>query len=494
MTAEPMTTPLWTAAEAAAATDGEASGDWSATHVAIDSRAVRPGDLFVALRGPRHDGHDYIEQALKAGAAAAVVDQRPAGLPARAPLLEVGDTFEALQALGRFARLRSDARVIGVTGSVGKTGTKEALALALGGQGATFATSGNLNNHIGVPLTLARMPARTDFAVIEMGMNHGGEISPLSRLAKPHVAIITTVTDTHLENFRDETGIADAKSEIFEGMDPSGTAILNRDNVHFARILAHARTAGIGRIWTFGTHESCDARLVDCSLHATCSAAHAVIRGEALSYSLPVPGQHWIMNSLAVLLAVRAVRSDVIAAARALSGLRAPSGRGARTRVRRADGGSMLIIDESYNASPAAMRAALEVLAVTEVQGDGRRVLVIGDMLELGPGAARRHAELVDAVRDADVERVHACGPLSRHLYEALPSGRRGAWAATSAELTDAVVADVRSGDAVLVKGSLGMAMRPIVDALLRLGVAPDADPRSGTTEMRPRPRAADLG
>ncbi|MCA8933784.1 MAG: UDP-N-acetylmuramoylalanyl-D-glutamyl-2, 6-diaminopimelate--D-alanyl-D-alanine ligase, partial [Rhodospirillaceae bacterium] len=269
MIAAPAPTPLWTAEEAAAATDGTAVGTWSAGNVVIDSRAVANGDLFVALRGPNHDGHDYVAKALKAGAAAAMVQRRPAGLAADAPLLEVPDTLAGLTALGRYARLRSAAQVIGVTGSVGKTGTKEMLALALATQGPTFATTGNLNNHIGVPLTLARMPATSLFAVVEMGMNHANEIRPLSRLAAPHVAVITAVTDAHLESFRDIGGIADAKAEIFEGMEPSGTAVLNREDGQFARLLAHARTAGLGRIWTFGRHESCDARLLDASLHAT---------------------------------------------------------------------------------------------------------------------------------------------------------------------------------------------------------------------------------
>ncbi|MCB9959560.1 MAG: UDP-N-acetylmuramoylalanyl-D-glutamyl-2,6-diaminopimelate--D-alanyl-D-alanine ligase [Rhodospirillaceae bacterium] len=467
--AAPAPTPLWTSQEAAAATDGTVFGSWSASHVSIDSRAVAAGDLFVALCGPNHDGHDYVAKALKAGAAAAMVKRRPAGLAADAPLLEVPDTLAGLTALGRYARLRSAAQVIGVTGSVGKTGTKEMLAQALATQGPTFATIGNLNNHIGVPLTLARMPAATLYAVVEMGMNHAGEIRPLSRLAAPHVAVITTVTDAHLENFRDIGGIADAKAEIFEGMEPSGTAVLNREDSQFARLLAHARTAGIGRIWTFGRHQSCDARLLDASVHATCSAVHAAIRGEVISYSLSVPGQHWVMNSLAVLLAVRAVGGDITQAARMLSTLRAPAGRGARRKVVRADGTAFLVIDESYNASPAAVRAALSVLASSPVGKGGRRVLVLGDMLELGEDAPRLHADLAAAVDAAKVDRVHACGRLCRHLYDALPEAVRGTWAGDSGALTQAVLDDVAAGDVVLVKGSLGSRMKPIVEALYAL-------------------------
>ena len=446
-------TPLWAAGEVAAATDGRPVGDWTATGVVIDSRVLEPGDLFVALAGPNHDGHDYVAKALDAGAAAAIIHKRPPGLAPDAPVVEVADTFAALQALGRFGRLRSRARIAAITGSVGKTGTKEALRMALAGQGTAAATTGNLNNHLGVPLSLARLPADADYGVLELGMNHAGEIGPLSRMTKPEVSIITTIAPVHLEFFDSVDGIADAKAEIFEGMNPGGTAILNRDNAHFPRLLAHARTAGIGRIWTFGTDPSCDARLVEASTHSTCSAVHAVIRGVSMQYSLPLPGIHWVHNSLAVLLAARALGADLTQAARSLVQLKALAGRGTRRRVRiTRDGkaGSFVLIDESYNASPVAMRAALQVLSRTDLGDTGRRIAVLGDMLELGDTGATLHAELKDAVLDAEVDQVFACGPLMAHLF-------------------DTLVADVRSGDAVLVKGSLGSRMVKVVEALTAL-------------------------
>ena len=497
ITTRALAEPLWAADEAAAATGGVAQGTWAATGVSIDSRTVAPGDLFVALRGLNHDGHAYVGRALSAGAAAAVVEQAAlaeglADVPGDAPLLVVRDGMDALEALGRFARLRTKATVIGVTGSVGKTGTKEALKLACDAHGPTAATLGNLNNHIGVPLTLARLPTDLRFAVIEMGMNHANEIRPLSRMAKPDVSIITTVTDAHLENFRDETGIADAKAEIFDGMEPSGTAVLNRDNPHCPRLVAHARTAGLGRIWTFGQHDKCDARLLDTSLHTTCSAVHAIIRGDVISYSLPIPGRHWVDNSLAVLLAMRAVGGDITVAARALLGLRAGAGRGQRSVVERPDGTRFAVIDESYNASPAAVRAALSVLAASTVQTGGRRVLVLGDMLELGDAAARLHAGLAETIAAAGIDRVHTCGPLSRHLHDALPSAVRGHWAKDSAALVDPVAADVRPGDAVLVKGSLGSRMQPVVAALLSLGRATDpGDPPAASGMPTPNRNAS---
>ncbi|MCA8932819.1 MAG: UDP-N-acetylmuramoylalanyl-D-glutamyl-2, 6-diaminopimelate--D-alanyl-D-alanine ligase, partial [Rhodospirillaceae bacterium] len=324
-----------------------------------------------------------------------------------------------------------------------------------------------------VPLTLARLPVEARYAVFEMGMNHAGEIRPLTKLARPHVALVTQIAPAHIEYFPDGlAGIADAKAEIFEGMEPSGTAVLNREDGQFARLLAHARTAGLGRIWTFGRHESCDARLLDASLHATCSAVHAVIRGEVISYSLSVPGRHWVMNSLAALLAVRAVGGDITQAARTLSTLHAPAGRGARRKVVPADGGAFLVIDESYNASPAAVRAALSVLAASPVAAGGRRVLVLGDMLELGEDAPRLHAELAEAIAAAKVDLVHCCGPLCRHLYDALPKDLRGTWAEASGGLTEAVLGGVAKGDVVLVKGSLGSRMKPIVEALYALDTA----------------------
>ena len=470
---------LWTAQEAAAATGGVCVGDWTAGGVSIDSRTVEPGDLFVALRGPTFDGHEFAAQALAKGAAAVMVDRPPADLPADAPQLAVDETLEGLTSLARCARLRTHARVVGITGSVGKTGTKEALRLALEDHGATHASAGSLNNHWGVPLSLARMPADADFAVFELGMNHAGEIAPLSRLVRPDVAVITTVEAVHIEFFDSVEGIADAKAEIFAGMDSRGAAVLYHDNPHFARLVAHARTQGLSRIWSFGEHPQSDARLLESWLHATCSAVNAVVRGEPIQYSLPLPGRHWVQNSLAVLLAVKALGGDIVTAARALSRLRPLKGRGARAKVHLTRGrthGSFLLIDESYNASPVAVAASLRVLGAAETQNRGRRIAVLGDMLELGERGAELHRGLRDHLVANDIDLVFACGPLMGELFATLSPAMRGAHAADSEALAPQVVGAVRPGDVVMIKGSLGSRMAPIVDALHALDEGPDGN------------------
>lgn len=467
-------TVLWTAEDAAAATSGQATRSWAATGVSIDSRKVAPGDLFVAIKGPNFDGHDFVAKALEAGAAAALVSTVPPGVPGDASLLAVEqDTLAALGDLGHVARLRTQARVVGVTGSVGKTSTKEALRHVLSAQGRTFATEGSLNNHWGVPLSLARMPEDSEFGVFELGMNHAGELGPLSRQVMPDVAVITTVEAAHLEFFDSVEAIADAKAEIFEGMNPNGVAVLNRDNPHFARLLAAARTQGLSRIWSFGSRADADARLVDCSLHATCSAVTAVIRGERIQYCLALPGQHWVMNSLAVLLAVKALGADVAAAARALSTIAPVKGRGTRKRVQAARG-AFTLIDESYNASPAAMTATFAVLGKIDPGAGGRRLAVLGDMRELGDRADALHAALAEPLRAARVDAVYACGPHMRALFDRLPAAMRGAWTETSAELAPLLAGAVRGGDVVLIKGSLGSRMATVVDALSALDTKDD--------------------
>ncbi len=471
---------LWTESDAAAATDGIPYGEWTASGVSIDSRTTEPGDLFIAIRGPRADGHDHVREALARGAVAALVDRPPPGVPREAALLVVDDTMEGLLALARFARLRTRAGIIGVTGSVGKTGTKEALKLALETQGPTHASAGNLNNQWGVPLSLARMPAPVRFGIFELGMNHAGEIAPLSQLVQPDVAIITTVEAAHLENFDSVEDIADAKAEIFAGMSPRGAAILNRDNRHYARLVAHARTQGLSRIWSFGEHPEADARLLDASIHATCSAVHAVIRGEPIQYSLAAPGRHWVANSLAVLLAVKALGADLTQAARGLARIAPPRGRGARQRIRLTRGGAegaFTLIDESYNASPAAVAAALKVLAKVDLGDTGRHIAVLGDMLELGDSSPELHAGLRRELVAAGVDLVFACGPMMSRLYDALPAEMRGGYAADSRALAPLAAAAALPGDAIMVKGSLGSRMAVVVEALQALDEArPGAD------------------
>ena len=459
-------TALWTAAEAAAATGGRGAGTWSATGVSIDSRTVARGDLFIALTGPKFDGHDFVADALAKGAVAALVARGPPGVAESAPVLLVPDTMTALEELGRAARRRTAAQIIGVTGSVGKTGTKEALKRALERQGATFASAGSLNNQWGVPLSLARMPRDAAYGVFEMGMNHPGEIDALSRLARPAVSVITTVEPAHLGFFPSVEAIADAKAEIFAGMEPRGAAVLNRDNAHFARLAAAARARGIARILGFGTHPEATVRLIDSHLYATASAVTASVTGEIVDYCIAIPGQHWVMNSLAVLGAVKAAGGDVGAAAAAMSSLAPLDGRGRRHRIAVA-GGAAELVDESYNASPASMRAAFAVLAAM-LPGEGaRRIAVLGDMLELGDEARRLHAELAQPLIDAGVALVFTVGANMRALHDALPRRMRGTHAASSAEMAEIVARRLRPGDVVTVKGSFGSRMAEVVKRLL---------------------------
>ena len=457
---------LWTARDAALATGVRLlpGADWVAYGVSIDTRAVANSDLFIALKGPRFDGHDFVGTALANGAAAAMVDRViPNADPGR--LLCVPDTQAGLEALAIAARARAAARIVAVTGSVGKTGTKEALAAALGAQGSTHASSGNLNNQIGMPLSLARLPATTQFGVFEIGMNHAGEIAPLSSMLRPHVAIITTVEAVHLEHFRNVEGIADAKAEIFNGLDSDGIAILNVDNPHFARLSAVARSRGVRRIWRFGEAAGAEARLESVSLDPSGSAVTATILGRDVRFRLPLPGRHQVQNALAVLLAAAAVGADIDAAAAALELLSPVKGRGVASEIEIA-GGTFRIIDETYNASPAAMRATIAVLAMTEPAPGGRRIVALGDMLELGESAAAEHAGLANVLIAAGVDRVFTAGPLMHHLQDAIPARMKAGHADTAAALGPLVAAAALPGDIVLVKGSAGSRMAAVVAAL----------------------------
>jgi UDP-N-acetylmuramoyl-tripeptide--D-alanyl-D-alanine ligase len=445
--------PLWTAAAAAAATGGRNSADWRATGVSIDSRTLVAGDLFVALRGPNHDGHDFLGEALARGAAAAIVDREPGDLPATLPQLRVADTLAGLAALGAAARARSAARIIGVTGSVGKTGTKEALRLALAAQAPTFASEGSFNNHWGVPLSLARLPPDAVYAVFEIGMNHEGEIAGLARLLRPQVAVITTVEPVHLGYFGSVEAIAEAKAEIFLGLEPGGVAVLNCDNPHFRRLVAAARQTGVAEVIGFGTDPEGDIRLGDCRLDPTGSTFEAEFRGTRLRCRLPVPGRHWVSNALAVLAATAAVGADPAAAAAALRRFEALPGRGRQYRLAWG-GGSMTLIDESYNASPAAMAASLAVLGATEPGPGGRRIAVLGDMLELGAATADLHRGLAQPLAAAAVDRVFFVGTAMAALREALPELVRGAIWGSAEEAIPTLCEFFRPGDVVMIKGS----------------------------------------
>jgi UDP-N-acetylmuramoyl-tripeptide--D-alanyl-D-alanine ligase len=440
--------------------------------ISIDSRSILLGEAFFAITGDNRDGHEFVAAALKGGAGLAVIAAgRRGALPLggidNPPLLVVPDVLEGLRDLARVARARSKAKVIGVTGSVGKTGTKEALRLALSANGPTHASVASYNNHWGVPLSLARLPESGRYAVFEMGMNHAGEIEPLTRLARPHVAIITTVAPVHLEYFGSVEAIADAKAEIFLGVECGGAAVINRDNPQFERLATAAKRAGVERIVSFGEHAEADARLVKVSLHSDRSTVEARILGTDVTYKLGAPGKHLVLNSLAVLAAVSLVGADLALAALALADLRPAAGRGARIELD-LGGGPALLIDESYNANPASMRAAVALLEQAEIGPRGRRIAVLGDMLELGSAGTELHRALAEPVLAHGVDLVFCCGPLMRALWEALPSERRGGYAENSGGLESELVAAIRPGDAIMVKGSLGSRMGPIVKALER--------------------------
>jgi UDP-N-acetylmuramoyl-tripeptide--D-alanyl-D-alanine ligase len=459
-----MTRDLWTAAEIAAAIGGRTHGDWAVGGVAIDSRTVQPGELFVALRGPNHDGHAFVADALARGAAA-LVDQVPQDLSEAAPLVVVDDTMAALTALGRAARARSRARIAALTGSVGKTGTKEALRLALSRQAPTHASAASHNNHWGVPLSLARAPGDTVYAIYELGMNAPGEIATLTRLVRPHVALITAVEAAHLGFFPSIEAIADAKGEIFEGVEPGGIAVLNADNPHYARLRRLAEAAGCARVIGFGAAPSAAARLREARLGSEGSDVVMTVDGSEIAFRIGAPGRHWVSNALGVIACAAALGADPETAAHALAEFRAPAGRGRQHRLV-VRGGAITLIDDSYNANPASVRAALEVLG----SAPGRRLAVLGDMLELGDHAPTLHAGLAEPVATCGVDRVYTAGPAMRHLHDALPATRRGAHVDDAANLLPVLRAEVRPGDTLLVKGSLGMRMGRIVDALLAQG------------------------
>jgi UDP-N-acetylmuramoyl-tripeptide--D-alanyl-D-alanine ligase len=463
-------TPLWTSGAMASAMSAGTSGALpdAISGISIDSRTLAPGEAYFAIRGAVHDGHDFVDAALKAGAGLAVVEKAQADkFASDAPLLVVDDVLAALVDLGRASRARFDGQVIAVTGSVGKTSTKEALLHVLASQGQTHASAASFNNHWGVPLSLARCPAGARFAVFEIGMNHAGEIAPLVKMVRPHVAIITTVEPVHLEFFSGIEAIADAKAEIFEGVEPGGAVVLNRDNSQFARLSRRAKACGIARIVSFGADKKCEARLIDVSLHATCSAVHAEILGHEGTYKLGMPGRHMAMNSLAVLSAASLAGADLALASLSLSQLVPPAGRGVR-QILEVPGGEVTLIDESYNANPASMAAALSVLGRAKVGPQGRRIAVLGDMLELGPASAELHAGLNDAIKADHIDLVFCCGPLMRHLWDSLSTGKRGGYADSAAGLEAQVLAAVRAGDVLMVKGSNGSKTKTIVAALER--------------------------
>lgn len=466
-----MTKPLWTSETAAMATGGTLTGaPWTASGVSIDTRTLQPGDLFIAIEGLERDGHEFIAAAERAGAAAVLVSRSE---DAGGPCLVVEDTLEAMNALGREARARTSARVAAVTGSVGKTSTKEALRKALAPSGKVHASELSYNNLWGVPLSLARMPEDTDYAVFEIGMNHAGEITPLTRMVEPDVAVITTVAPVHLEFFRDETEIAEAKAEIFDGLKPGGTAIINRDIVHFDLLKTRAEAADAARVIGFGQSQEAETRLTNVKLHDTCTCVAATIAGTEATYGIGAAGMHWALNSLAVLSAVEALGADLAKGAMAMREVVPPAGRGGRQKIELPSGGSFLLVDESYNANPASMRAALSTLGASNPEGEGRRMAILGDMGELGSTGSDLHVALAPDVEATNLGQLFCCGDLMAGLWDKLDNAIPGQHTETAAELVDPVTAAVRDGDIVTVKGSNFMKMSAIVSALVELGHRP---------------------
>ncbi len=447
---------LWTAAQLREATRGAGGAD--ATGVSIDTRTLAPGDLFVALASESGDGHRFVAEALAKGAACAMVHEAIPGLDGDSRLLRVADTLTGLADLGRFARDRFQGRLAAITGSIGKTTAKAMLGRILTARGTTHVAVASYNNHWGLPLTLARMAPDAAYAVVEIGMNHRGEIAPLARIARPHVALITAVAAVHIGHLGSLEAIADEKGSIFSGLEPAGVAIIPAEAPHAERLRA---AAGSHAVLTFGAGDGADARLLSAESTDSAVLVRARVRGIEVETTLAAPGAHMAINATAAMLAAATLGIAPRDAAAALAGFAPVVGRGQRRELRVA-GGTALLLDESYNASAPAVRAALSVLAL---QRASRRVAVLGDMLELGEAGQAEHLSLVpDIARNAD--RLHACGTLMRLVYDAVPERVRGVWAADSAALAPEVAADLRAGDAVLVKGSLGSRMARIVAAL----------------------------
>ena len=455
---------LWTSDEVARALGAAIAAPFEANGVTFDSRAVGQGDLFFALKGETTDGHGFVPEAMKRGAAAAVVsrDVETAG----GTLIRVPDTMKALEGLGRAARRRSKARIASVTGSVGKTSTKDALRAMLSAQAPTSASAASFNNHVGVPISLARLPREARYGVFEIGMNHPGEIEPLARQVEAHVGVVTNVGPAHIGFMGSEEAIADEKACLFAGMAQGAVAVLNRDGKHYERLAGHARRFGVSRVVGFGRGETAEARLVSCSLQDSGSDVVALIHGRRIEYRLGAAGEHWVLNSIAALAVAEALGADVEQAAASLAGVPASPGRGAR-RFLKFGTGTVELLDESYNANPMSVRAMLAILARTEPAKGGRRLLALGDMRELGEGADAFHAGLADAVAASGAVQVFLCGPHMEALWRKLEPAQRGVHRPDSMALAGEVAAALQAGDVIAVKGSLGSKMKHVVDAIL---------------------------
>jgi len=449
-----------------AATGGTSNKHWEASGVSIDSRTVQRGDIFIAIVGDNTDGHKYVKSAFENGAVAAIVNYVPDDVAKKDNVVVVNDTFEALWDLARFSRKRISGKVIMVTGSVGKTTTKEMLASALDHQGKVHATIGNLNNHYGLPLTMCRMPKDTDYAVLEVGMSSAGEISPLSVLAKPDSVIITNVEPVHLEFFDSVQGIADAKAEVFDGLKEGGVAVLNRDNEHYLYLKKIALDKGVKNIVSFGKGDGAEFNLKEYNETFENSSVSAVCNSNEIKYELGVFGIHNALNSISVLALVDSVGGCVSKAASSFSEFEPRAGRGKRICVE-GDFGSVTIIDDTYNASPAAVRASLKVLGDIKCNYNNRIIAVLGDMFELGENAEQLHEGLADNIIDNNVDMVFTAGKLTQSLYNKLPENIKGANEATSSDIAQNVFESLQDGDVVLVKGSRGMKMENVVNHIV---------------------------
>ncbi|MEQ5870260.1 UDP-N-acetylmuramoyl-tripeptide--D-alanyl-D-alanine ligase [Sagittula sp. NFXS13] len=471
---------LWTARDAAAATGGTVASDWQATGVSIDTRTLESGDLFIALKAAR-DGHDFVKQALDKGAAAALVTHIPEGVDNPEKLLIVDDVQAGLEALGKAARARFRGRLVAVTGSVGKTSTKEMLRTVLGAQGTVHAAEKSYNNHWGVPLTLARMPADADFAVVEIGMNHPDEIAPLARMARPHVAVVTIVAPAHMAAFESLEGIAREKSSIFDGLEPRGTAIYNGD-LSVSHILRDAAGAKAKRCISFGEAAHNHHRVSDVRVQDNCTVVQGRAWRTPVLYKVMVPGRHFAVNGMSVLAVTSALKLDRALSLAALAQWQPGPGRGLRESIQLDpvdERMSLELIDDAYNSNPTSLGAALEVLAAAEPlnhvgrHDKGRRIAYLGDMKELGRDEAALHEALADNPHLKRIDVVHCIGPLMRQLWQNLPMHRRGHWAETSDKLAKRVRHDLDAGDVVLAKGSLSMGVGRVVDAIRKMRQAP---------------------
>jgi UDP-N-acetylmuramoyl-tripeptide--D-alanyl-D-alanine ligase len=461
---------LWTSEELIAAMDGRPVGAMPGGigGISIDSRTLRPGDAFFAIKGEAMDGHDFATAAIKAGAALLVVAQGK--LPAlgrlTVPMIVVPDVLVALEKAGMAARARSKAKIIAVTGSVGKTTTKEALRHVLSAAGKVHASDKSFNNHWGVPLTLARMPADCDYAVFEIGMNHPGEIRPLVKMVRPHVAIVTLIAAAHLGFFNSLDEIARAKAEIFEGIEPNGYALLNRDDGRWKLLERLARDAGVKNVVGFGENARAQVRLTKCELAADHSLISVKIGGKEIEARVGAPGRHFVQNALAVLGAARLVGADLKAVVAALAELVPETGRGRQHRLG-TESGAFTLIDESYNANPASMKAAIELLDATPVTAEGRRIAVLGDMLELGSHSAKLHAGLARVISETHTDIVLMAGPQMKNLADTLPGDIRKEYRPSVDDLKPILLDAVRPGDVVMVKSSKGIGFSKLVEALL---------------------------